>query len=189
MILYIRNMVSNRCKMIVRSELEELGLHFVLGELGEVEIMEGISLEQRNLLSTNLEKSGLALLEDKKRILIEKIKNIIIELVYCAEEQPKINLSDFLSEKLHYDYTYLANLFSIEQNTTIEHFFLTHKIERVKELLVYDEHSLTEIADQMHYSSVAHLSNQFKKMTGLTPSCYKHLKKKRRKPLENVLMK
>ena len=186
MILYIRNMVSNRCKMIVRSELEELGLHFVLGELGEVEIMEDISLEQRRLLSINLEKSGLALLEDKKRILIEKIKNIIVELVYYAEEQPKINLSDFLSEKLHYDYTYLANLFSMEQNTTIEHFFLIHKIERVKELLVYDDINLTEISYRLHYSSVAHLSNQFKRMTGLTPSNYKSLRLRNRKSPENV---
>jgi AraC-like DNA-binding protein len=186
MILYIRNMVSNRCKMIVRSELEELGLHFVMRELGEIEVMENISLDQRNLLSINLEKSGLALLEDKKRILIEKIKNIIIELVYYTEEQPKVNLSDFLSEKLYYDYTYLANLFSTEQNSTIEHFFLLHKIERVKELLVYDDINLTEISYRLHYSSVAHLSNQFKRMTGLTPTNYKNLRIKSRKSFENV---
>ena len=184
--LYIKNMVSNRCKMIVKSELEEFGLHFIIVDLGEVEIMENISSEQRILLNENLEKSGLGLLDDKKRVLIEKIKNIIVDLVYYSEEQPKINLSDYISGKLNYDYTYLANLFSESQSTTIEHFFLDHKIERVKELLVYDEISLTEIAYKLHYSSVAHLSNQFKKMTGLTPSGYKNLKLKRRKAPENV---
>jgi len=184
--LYIKNMVSNRCKMIVKSELEEFGLHFIIVDLGEVEIMENITMEQRNLLNLNLEKSGLGLLEDKKRVLIEKIKNIIVDLVYYSEEQPKINLSDYLSGKLNYDYTYLANLFSESQSTTIEHFFLDHKIERVKELLVYDEISLTEIAYKLHYSSVAHLSNQFKKMTGLTPSGYKNLKLKKRRSPENV---
>jgi len=172
--------------MIVKSELEEFGLHFIIVDLGEVEIMENITMEQRNLLNLNLEKSGLGLLEDKKRVLIEKIKNIIVDLVYYAEEQPKINLSDYLSGKLNYDYTYLANLFSESQSTTIEHFFLDHKIERVKELLVYDEISLTEIAYKLHYSSVAHLSNQFKKMTGLTPSGYKNLKLKKRRSPENV---
>jgi AraC-like DNA-binding protein len=172
--------------MIVKSELEEFGLHFIIVDLGEVEIMENITPEQRNLLNLNLEKSGLGLLDDKKRVLIEKIKNIIVDLVYYAEEQPKINLSDYLSSKLNYDYTYLANLFSESQSTTIEHFFLDHKIERVKELLIYDEISLTEIAYKLHYSSVAHLSNQFKKMTGLTPSGYKNLKLKKRRSPENV---
>jgi len=184
--LYIKNMVSNRCKMIVKSELEEFGLHFIIVDLGEVEIMENISEEQRILLNLNLEKSGLRLLDDRKRVLIEKIKNIIVDLVYFSEQQPKINLSDYLSGKLNYDYTYLANLFSDSQSETIEHFFLNHKIERVKELLVYDEISLTEIAYKLHYSSVAHLSNQFKKMTGLTPSNYKDLKIKRRKAPEKV---
>lgn len=172
--------------MIVKCELEEFGLHFVIGDLGEVEIMECISEEQRQMLNLNLEKSGLGLLDDKKRLLIEKIKNIIVDLVYYSEEQPKINLSDYLSGKLNYDYTYLANLFSDSQNITIGHFFLNHKIERVKELLNDDEFSLTEISYKLHYSSVAHLSNQFKKMTGLTPSVYKILKMKRRKNTENV---
>jgi AraC-like DNA-binding protein len=184
--LYIKNMVSNRCKMIVKSELEKHGLHYIIIALGEVEIVESISVKQRNLLNIDLKKSGLAIMDDKKSILIERIKNIIVELVHYSDKRLEINFSNFLSGKLDYNYTYLANLFSKNQGTTIEHFFLSHKIERVKELLVYDEHSLTEIADQMHYSSVAHLSNQFKKMTGLTPSHYKHLKQKRRKPLENV---
>ncbi len=187
--LYIKNMVSNRCKMLVKSELEKHGLHYIIVELGEVEIVERISVKQRNMLNIDLKKSGLALMDDKKSILIERIKSTIVELVHYSEKKLDINFSNYLSEKLNYNYTYLANLFSENQGTTIEHFFLTHKIERVKELLMYGEHSLTEIADQLHYSSVAHLSNQFKKMTGLTPSHYKHLKQKRRKPLENVLMK
>ena len=179
-------MVSNRCKMLVRSELEKFGFHHLQVELGEVEIMENISPEEKNLLNNGLKKLGFEILDDKKSILIEKIKNIIIELVHYSEKQPGVNLSDYLNEKLHYNYTYLANLFSEHQGITIERFFLSHKIERAKELLVYDELSLTEIAQRLHYSSVAHLSNQFKKMTGLTPSNYKHLKLKRRMPLENV---
>ena len=184
--LHIKNMVSNRCKMIVKSELEKLGLHFKTLILGEVEITEELSEEYKNQLNINLKKSGLSLIEDKKGILVEKIKNIIIELVHYSENQLKINFSDYLSQKLNYDYTYLANLFSEHQGITIEHYFLNHKIERVKELLIYDELNITEIADLLHYSSVAHLSNQFKKMTGLTPSVYKHLKVKKRKPLEKV---
>ena len=183
--LHIRNMVSNRCKMVVKSELEKLGLHYIFLELGEVEIMESLSVEQQAQLNNGLKESGLSLIDDKKSILIERIKNIIIELVHYSEEQLKINLSDYLSEKLNYDYTYLANLFKENQGTTIEHFLLTHKIERVKEFLVYDELNITEISYRMNYSSVAHLSNQFKKITGLTPTRYKHLKLKR-KPLDNV---
>ena len=184
--LHIKNMVSNRCKMIVKSELEKLGLQFKTINLGEVEITDDLSEENKNLLNINLKKSGLSLIEDKKGILVEKIKNSIIELVHYSENQLSINFSDYLSQKLNYDYTYLANLFSEHQNITIEHYFLSHKIEQVKELLIYDELNITEIADRMHYSSVAHLSNQFKKMTGLTPSAYKHLKVKKRKPLEKV---
>ncbi len=179
-------MVSNRCKMLVKSELEKLGLHYILVELGEIEIMEDISMQQRNMLNVGLKQSGLELMNDKKSVLVEKIKNIIIELVHYSEEQPKINFSDYISEKLNYDYTYLANLFSENHGTTIEHFFIIHKIERVKELLIYDELNLGEIAYNMHYSSVAHLSNQFKKITGLTPSQFKNLKYKSRKSLENV---
>ena len=183
--LHIRNMVSNRCKMIVRSELEKLGIHYIFLDLGEVEIMESLSVEQQVQLNNGLKESGLSLIDDRKSVLIERIKNIIIELVHYSEEQLKINLSDYLSEKLNYDYTYLANLFKETQGTTIEHFLLNHKIERVKEFLVYDELNITEISYRMNYSSVAHLSNQFKKITGLTPSHYKHLKLKR-SPLENI---
>jgi AraC-like DNA-binding protein len=172
--------------MVVKSELEKLGLHYVSVDLGETEIMEEISPEQLTHLSIALKKTGLELMDDKKSILVEKIKTIIIELVHYADEQIKINLSDYLSERLNHNYTYLANLFSEVKGTTIEQFYLAHKIEKVKELLVYDELNLTEIAWKMHYSSVAHLSNQFKKMTGLTPTHFKNLKNKRRSALGNV---
>lgn len=172
--------------MVVKSELEKLELHFINLELGEVEVMEDMSAEQLDLLSIGLRKTGLELMEDKKSILVEKIKTTIIELVHYTDEQIKTNLSDFLTDKLKYNYTYLANLFSEVKGTTIEKFYLSHKIERVKELLVYDELNLTEIADKLHYSSVAHLSNQFKKMTGLTPSHFKSLKNRRRNTLGNV---
>jgi AraC-like DNA-binding protein len=172
--------------MVVKSELEKLGLHYIIVNLGEAEIMEEITQEQISRLSIGLRKSGLELMDDKKSILVEKIKTTIIELVHYTDDQIKNNLSDYLSEKLNHDYTYLANLFSEVKGTTIENFYLTHKIEKVKELLVYDELNLTEIAFKMHYSSVAHLSNQFKKMTGLTPSHFKNLKHKRRLTLGNV---
>ena len=179
-------MVSIRCKMMVKAELKKLGLHFILVDLGEVEIMEELSAAQRKLLQLGLSQSGLELMDDKKGILIEKIKNVIIEMVHYAEELPKSNFSDFLSEKLHYDYTYLANLFSEVQGTTIEQFIIAHKIERVKELIIYDELNITEIAWKMNYSSVAHLSNQFKKVTGFSPSHFKQLKIKRRNPIEEI---
>lgn len=179
-------MVSMRCKMLVRDELSKLGLHFVMPDMGVVEIMEEITDEQRMELRTALSISGLELMEDKKSVLIEKIKAVVIEMVHYTNELPKTNFSDFLSEKLHYDYTYLANLFSEVHGSTIEQFIILHKIERVKELIVYDELNLTEIAWKMHYSSVAHLSNQFKKVTGLSPSHFKQLKDKRRMPIEDI---
>ena len=179
-------MVCIRCKMMVKSELEKLGLHHLTVELGEAEIMEDISKEQFARLDVDLKKSGLELIDDKKSILVERIKTLITELVHYADDQIKINLSDYLSAKLNHDYYYLANLFSEVKGTTIENFYLNHKIEKVKELLVYDELNLTEIAFKMHYSSMAHLSNQFKKMTGLTPSHFKNLRLKRRSALGNV---
>ena len=172
--------------MIVKSELEKLGLHHTKVELGETEIMEELSAEQRETLGTSLKKIGLELLDDKKNILVERIKTLIIELVYFNENQIKTNLSDYLSEKLNHNYTYLSNLFTEIKGTTIEKYYLSSKIEKVKELLVYDELNLTEIAYKLHYSSVAHLSNQFKKMTGLTPSHFKNLKNKTRSALGNV---
>ncbi len=179
-------MVSIRCKMVVKTELEKLDIPYGTVELGEVEIRDNISNTQRSQLKKALMKSGLELMADKKAVLIEKIKNVIIELIHYSDELPKTNFSDFLSEKLNYDYTYLANLFSEVQGTTIQNFIITHKIEKVKELLVYNELNLTEIAYKLHYSSVAHLSNQFKKVTGLTPTHFKRLRKKRRKMLENL---
>ncbi len=184
--LYIKYMVSNRCKIAVRDELKKLGLHFIVVDLGVVEIMENISMEKRVLLRQGLHISGLELMDDKKAILIEKIKNIIVEMIHHSEEVIKVNFSDFLSEKLEHNYTYLANLFSEVQGTTIEQFIISHKIERIKELMIYGELNITEIAWKMNYSSVAHLSSQFKKVTGLSPSHFKQLKDKRRNPIEEI---
>jgi len=172
--------------MVVKSELEKLGVHYTSVELGEAEIREDISQEQLDRLSIALKKTGLELMDDKKSILVENIKAVIIELVHYNEEQVKVNLSDYLSKKLNHDYTYLASLFSEVKGITIEQFYLAHKLEKVKELLVYDELNLTEIAFKLNYSSVSHLSNQFKKMTGLTPSHFKKLKHTRRGTLGKV---
>jgi AraC-like DNA-binding protein len=179
-------MVSTRCKMAVKEELKKLGLHFILVELGEIDIMENISDEQREQLKSALLVSGLELMDDKRAILIEKIKNVIIDMVHHTDEIIKTNFSDYLSEKLNHDYTYLANLFSEVQGTTIAQFLISHKVERIKELIIYDELNISEIAWKMNYSSVAHLSNQFKKVTGLSPSHFKQLKDKRRSPIEEV---
>lgn len=184
--LYIKYMVSLRCKMMVKSELEKLGLHYLIVDLGEIEIKENLTTEQHDILKEELLKSGLELMDDKRAILIDKIKKVIVEMVHYEDEVPKVNFSDYLTKKLHYDYTYLANLFSEVTGITIEHFIIAHKIERVKELLIYDELSLTEISFKLNYSSVAHLSNQFKKVTGLTPTFFKKLKMKRRNSLDNV---
>lgn len=179
-------MVSTRCQLVVKTELNKLGLHYTTVELGEAEVIENISQEQLEHLNVALKKTGLELMNDNKTILVEKIKTIIIELIHYSDEEIKINLSDYLSEKLNHNYTYLSNLFSEVKGTTIEKFYLSHKIEKVKELLVYDELNLTEIAYKLHYSSVAHLSNQFKKMTGLTPSHFKNLRYKKRNALGDV---
>jgi AraC-like DNA-binding protein len=179
-------MVSNRCKLAVRSELKKLGLHFIVVDLGEVEIMENLNSEKLALLKLGLLDSGLELMDDKKAILIEKIKNIIIEMIHHSDEIIKVNFSDFLSEKLNHNYTYLANLFSEVQGTTIEHYIISNKIERIKELMIYGELNITEIAWKMGYSSVAHLSSQFKKATGLSPSHFKKLKNKRRITIEDI---
>ena len=179
-------MVSIRCKMVVKSELEKLGLYFAKIDLGEVDVREDMTAGQLEQLKNALLKSGLELMDDKRAILIEKIKNLIVEMIHYSEEVPKTNFSDFLSEKLNHDYTYLANLFSEVTGLTIEQYMIAHKIERVKELLIYDELTLTEISYRLNYSSVAHLSNQFKKVTGLTPTFFRNLKHKKRNTLENV---
>lgn len=172
--------------MAVKEELRKLGLHFIVVDLGEVEIMEELSVEKLDQLQTALRLTGLELMDDKRSVLIEKIKNIIIEMIHHSEETIKTNFSNHLSEKLNHNYTYLANLFSEVQGTTIEQFIISHKIERIKELIIYGELSISEISYKMNYSSVAHLSNQFKKMTGLSPSHFKQLKDKRRSPLEEI---
>jgi AraC-like DNA-binding protein len=179
-------MVSLRCKLVVKEALESLGLHFVILELGIVEIMQDLTEAQHTQLYEILLKSGLELMDDKKSVLIEKIKNIIIEMVHYSDELPKVTYSDYISEKMGLDYTYLSKLFSEVRGITIEHFIIAHKIERVKELLLYDELNLTQISYIMNYSSVSHLSKQFKKVTGLTPSFFKKLKEKKRIALENI---
>ena len=171
--LYIKYMVSLRCKMMVKEELKKLGLQYVIVDLGMIEILEDITDEQRVLLKKNLLKSGLELLDDKKSILVEQIKTAITEMIQYTDDLPKVNYSDYLSEKLDHDYTYLSNVFSEVKGITIQQFIIIHKIEKVKEYILYDELNLTEISYKLHYSSVAHLSNQFKKITGLTPTLYK----------------
>ena len=179
-------MVSLRCKMLVKEELKRIGLNYVVVDLGVVDVLEPMTEAQRVLLQKSLFKSGLELLDDKRAILVDKIRTLIIELIHYTEEIPKVNYSNYLSEHLGYDYTYLANVFSEVKGITIQQFIIINKIERVKELLVYDELSLTEISYLLHYSSVAHLSNQFKKITGLSPSFYKDIKTKRKGNLENM---
>jgi AraC-like DNA-binding protein len=184
--LYVKFMVSLRCKLVVKDVLNRIGIPFKNISLGEVEVSDPVSEQQREQLQTFLLESGLELMDDKKSILIEKIKHVVIEMVHYTDELPKVNFSNYLSEKLHYDYTYLSNLFSENQGLTIEHFIIFHKIERVKELIIYDEKNLSEIAALLHYSSVSHLSNQFKKITGLTPTFFKTILAERRKSLDKI---
>lgn len=186
MILYIKYMVSLRCKMMVKEELKKLDIDYLNIDLGMVEILGDISPKKFEKLRENLAPSGLELLDDKRAILIERIKNVIVEMVHYTDQIPKVNYSEYLSEKLHHDYTYLSNIFSEVKGITIQHYIIMHKIERVKELLLYDELNLTEIAFMLNYSSVAHLSNQFKKITGLSPSFFKQMKYKRNQNLENI---
>jgi AraC-like DNA-binding protein len=179
-------MVSIRCKMVVKAALDKIGLLYKSVSLGEADISKDISDTQRARLKTELLKSGLELMDDHKTVLIEKIKNVVVEMVHYSEEPINTNFSDYLSKKLRYDYTYLSNIFSEVMNITIEHYIISHKIERVKELLIYDELNLTQISYKLNYSSVAHLSNQFKKVTGFTPTQFRHQKRHRRNPLENM---
>lgn len=172
--------------MVVKDELIKFGVHPTSVELGEVEISEELNAQKKNQLDKILQSFGFELIDDKKSKLIEKIKNTIVELVHYSEEQLKTNFSDHLAKKLHHDYNYLSNLFSEVEGTTIEKYFISQKIEKVKELLKYNEFSLSEIADRLGYSSVAYLSNQFKKQTGLTPSFYKSFKQNSRKNLDDL---
>ncbi|MCV9933469.1 helix-turn-helix domain-containing protein [Flavobacterium sp. LS1R47] len=184
--LYIKNMVCSRCKMVVKSELEKLGLHPVAVELGEVEIQEATIDSLKEDLVEVLNSLGFELIDDKKSKIIEKAKTLIIELVHYKNNDLSTNLSHYLSTNLQHDYNSLSNLFTEVEGTTIEKYFISQKIEKVKELLIYDELSLSEIAFQLQYSSVAHLSNQFKKVTGFSPSYYKQLKDKKRKQIEDL---
>jgi len=179
-------MVSNRCKIAVKEVFRNLGLVYRNVELGEVEIAEIITDEKLKDFKISLLNIGFELIEDRRAILIERIKNIVIDMVHHSDSQIKVNFSDYLSEKLKYDYTYMANVFSEEQGVSIEQFIISHKVERIKEYIIYDELNMTEIAFKMNYSSVAHLSGQFKKVTGLTPSYFKKLKMKRLEPIENI---
>ncbi|MFC4688372.1 helix-turn-helix domain-containing protein [Epilithonimonas pallida] len=184
--IFIKNMVCDRCIMVVQNELEKLGLDAKNIKLGEVILSKEITSLEKENLSKTLEPLGFEVIDDKKGRIIEKIKNIIIDLVHHQDSDVKINLSDVLSDKLHHDYNYLSNLFSEVEGTTIEKYFIAQKVEKVKELLVYDELTLSEIANRLNYSSVAYLSNQFKKVTGLTPSHFKQIKEDKRKPLDKV---
>ncbi|WP_432264701.1 helix-turn-helix domain-containing protein [Autumnicola patrickiae] len=184
--LYIKNMVCNRCVMVVQSQLENLGLPPVSVELGEVEIQDDLNEDGKEALNKVLNEVGFELINDKKSRWIEQIKKAVIELIYLKEEQLKTNLSTYIAEKLNHDYSYLSNLFSEVQGITIEQYYIAQKIEKVKELLVYDELSLSEIANKLNYSSVSHLSKQFKKVTGLTPSYFRKVKEKKRKPIDEL---
>ncbi|MBI2722115.1 MAG: helix-turn-helix transcriptional regulator [Bacteroidetes bacterium] len=179
-------MVSARCKIAVKEELKKMGLHYIVVDLGEVEIMEELSQDIRDTLKMGLMASGLELMDDKKSILIQKIIAVVVEMIHHSDEVPKVNHSEYISDKMGYDYTYLANLFSEVKGTTLQQFIICHKIERIKELIIYGELNMTEIAWKLNYSSVAHLSNQFRKITGLSPSHFKKLKDKKRTPLEEV---
>lgn len=184
--LFVKNMVCNRCIMAVQSELDKLGVQVDSIRLGEVILHQELTSEEKNKLQTALEKLGFEIIDDKKSRIIGQIKNTIIDLVHHQDNDLKTNLSELLHSRLHLDYNYLSNLFSEVEGTTIEKYFIAQKIEKVKELLVYDEFSLSEIADRLNYSSVAYLSNQFKKVTGLTPSHFKQIKEEKRKPLDHL---
>lgn len=179
-------MVSLRCKLLVQEELNKLAIPFISVELGTVELENKITIDQLEKLKIALLESGLEVMDNKKALIIERIKNTIIEMIHHSDELPKHKFSEHLSNKLNYDYTYLANLFSVTEGITIAHFILLHKVERIKEFIIYDELSLTQISYKMNYSSVAALSNQFKKITGLTPSFFKSLTDLRRQTIENV---
>lgn len=184
--LFIKHMVSNLCKVVVTDELKKIGVENPNVELGMVDVPGDLTADQRRQLKASLQKYGLELLDDRKNILIERIKNVIIDMIHYADELPAVNYSHYISKKLGLDYTYLANVFSMMKGMTIRQFIINNKIERVKELLMDDEMNLTEISYKLNYSSVAHLSNQFKKVTGMPPSLYKNLKANKRVALEAI---
>lgn len=179
-------MVSNRCKLLVKSELDNLGIKYNLLALGEVDLTKNLSALKNQQLRAALQKWDFEFMDDRKAILVERIKIVIIEMIHLSNELPKTNYSDYISKKLFHDYTYLSNVFSEVENITIEHFIIAHKIEKAKELLLYEEYNITEIARMLNYSNVAHLSNQFKKVTGFTPTFFKAMKNKNRTSLEDI---
>ncbi|MEO7294350.1 MAG: AraC family transcriptional regulator [Ginsengibacter sp.] len=184
--IFIKNMVSNRCKLIVKAELENIGIEYNIIALGEVELKGEPSALKSEAFKAALLKWDFELMDDRKAILAERIKTVIIEMVHQSNELPDTNYSDYISRKLLHDYTYLSNIFSEVENITIEHFIISHKIEKAKELLLYDEYNITQIAEILNYSSIAHLSNQFKKVTGVTPTFFKAMKNKNRTSLEDL---
>lgn len=184
--IYIKNMACESCKIFVREALEELEIPIVKVELGEIETKDEISDQEKKQLSSKIKEAGLELLENKQGVLIEKIRQAMIDYVYKSEDRPEIKFSVFLSENLNHNYTYLSNFFSEVEATTIEQYLIALKIERIKELIIFGEHTFSEIAHKLHYSSVAHLSTQFKRVTGLTPSHFKALKKKRRATIQSM---
>ena len=184
--IYIKNMVSNSCRFVVKNAFDKINVPYIRINLGEVEVKKNISKKQRENLKVALQKMGLELMNDRRIILIEKVKNTIVEMVHHADDMVKVKFSDYLSHKLNYDYTYLSNLFTEVQGINIQNFILLHKAERIKELISYDELTISEIAYKMNYSSVAHLSNQFKKVTGFSPTYFKHLKVRSRNVIETI---
>ncbi len=184
--IYVKNMACESCKVVVKEALEELDISPVKVELGEIETKEDLSNDEKKELNTIINKAGLELLEKKQGILIEKIRKVMVDYVYKSDEKPNIKFSALISKELNLSYTYLANFFSEVEATTIEQFIIALKIERIKELIIFGEDTLSQIADKLHYSSVAHLSTQFKKVTGLTPSHFKALKEKRRITIQNI---
>ncbi len=184
--IYVRNMACESCKVVVKDALKELDISPVKVELGEIETKEDLTDEEKKELNSKIKKAGLELLENKQGVLIEKIRKVIIDYVYKSDEKPNVKFSVLISKELNHSYTYLANFFSEVEATTIEQYIIALKIERIKELIIFGEDTLSEIADKLHYSSVAHLSAQFKKATGLTPSHFKALKEKRRITIQNI---
>ncbi len=184
--IYIKNMACESCKLVVKEALKELDIIPVKVDLGEIETKEDMTDDEKLKLNSKIKKAGLELLEKKQGVLIEKIRKVMIEYVYKSDEKPNVKFSVLLSEKLNHSYTYLANFFSEVEATTIEQYIIALKIERIKELIIFGEHTFSEIAYKLHYSSIAHLSSQFKKVTGLTPSHFKALKEKRRITIQNI---
>jgi len=184
--LNIRNMVSNRCMLAVKDELQKLGVNDVIVKLGEVETPIEISDQTYSQIKIALKGLGFELMEDKRLILAEKMKILVIEMIHYNEYTDKVILSAYLTEKLNLDYTYLSNIFREYQGVSLEHFMIFHRIERIKELLMYDELTISEIAWKLNFSSVGHLSNQFKKFTGISPLQFKQIKDKSRIPIESI---